>query len=307
MQNTNKLINKFNININKTIEDELYKLCNKNKHNKSILVLGGGGIKGFVFIGVAKYLEELNIFNNIDTFIGTSIGAFFSILFIVGYTADELYKIIKSYDLTKTSSFNLNTFLDNFSIDDCENVILLFNKLLINKKFNPNITMMELYQQTKKKLVTVSVCITTKKLEYMSYENFPELPVILAVRMSTCIPLIFPPVKYNNKLYIDGGLIENFPIKYVKDSDLYKVIGINIFTDFADEIQINDIHTYVTNIFDVIMMLMTRKFLEEKYKNIVYNIDVEKLNPIGFDISITLKKDLYKIGYEYMKKHFKLN
>lgn len=301
------MLNNFDNNINKTIEDELYKLCNKNKHNKNILVLGGGGVKGFIFIGVAKYLEEINILQNIDTFIGTSIGSLFSLLLIIGYSADELYKIIKLFDLTKTSSFNLKTFIDNYSIDDCENFIVILNKLLSSKKINQNITMMELYQKTKKKLVIVTVCISTKKVEYINYENFPELPVILAIRMSTCIPLIFPPVKYKNKLYIDGGLLQNFPIKYINDNQLNQVIGINICTNCEDEVEINDIYSYLTNIFEVIMMLMSKKYIDDKYKNIIYNIEVPKINPIDFNISITLKKELCKIGYEYMKKHFKLN
>ncbi len=296
-----------NKNINKTIEDELYCLCDKNKHGKTTLILGGGGVKGFVFVGIIKYLEELNILKNIHTYVGTSIGSLFVALLIMGYSADEMYKIIKAFDLTKITNINISSFLHNYAIDDCENINNLYKKLLETKKFDPEITMIEFYKKTKKKFVSTSVCITTKQLEYMSYENFPDLPVYLAIRMSTCIPIVFSPVKFNNKMYIDGGLIENFPIHYVSDDKLNEVIGINIFTDFADEIQIDNIITYITNIFDLIMMLMTKKFLDPKYKNIVYNIDVEKMNPVGFDLSIKFKKDLIKYGYDFMKKNFKLS
>jgi NTE family protein len=293
-------------NINKTIEDELYCLCDKNKHGKTTLILGGGGVKGFVFVGIIKYLEELNILQNIHTYVGTSIGSLFVALLIMGYSADEMYKIIKAFDLTKITNIKISSFLHNYAIDDCENINNLYKKLLETKKFDPEITMIEFYKKTKKKFVSTSVCITTKQLEYMSYENFPDLPVYLAIRMSTCIPIVFSPVKFNNKMYIDGGLIENFPIHYISDDKLNEVIGINIFTDFADEIQIDNIITYITNIFDLIMMLMTKKFLEPKYKNIVYNIDVDKMNPVGFDLSIKFKKDLIKYGYDFMKKNFRL-
>ena len=107
-------------------------------------------------------------------------------------------------------------------------------------------------------------------------------------------------------MYIDGGLIENFPINYIKDDKLHEVIGVNIFTDFADEIHIDNILTYMTNIFDLIMSLMTKKFVDPKYKNIVYNIDVKKMNPVGFDLTVKFKKELFKYGYDFMKKNFKL-
>ena len=295
-----------NKNINKTIEDELYSLCDKNKHGKTTLILGGGGVKGFVFVGIFKYLEEINILQNIHTLVGTSIGSLFAALVIMGYSPDEMYKIIKSFDLTKITNVDISSFLHNYAIDDCENIANLYKKLLETKKFDPEITMIEFYKKTKKKFVATSVCITTKQLEYMSYENFPDLPVYLAIRMSTCIPIVFSPVKFNDRMYIDGGLIENFPIHYIADDKLHEVIGINIFTDFADEIKIDNIITYITNIFDLIMMLMTKKFVDQKYKNIVYNIDVEKMNPVGFDLSVKFKKNLFKYGYDFMKKNFKL-
>lgn len=296
-----------NKNINKTIEDELYSLCKKNKYSKNILVLAGGGIKGLVFVGVFKYLEELNIIQNIHTLVGTSIGSLFAALIIMGYNSDDMYKFIKSFDLTKITNVNISTFLNNYAIDDCEKINNLYKKLLETKKFDPEITMIDFFKKTKKKFVAATVCITTKQLEYISYENYPDLPVYLAIRMSTCIPILFTPVKFNNKLYIDGGLIENFPIHYIPDDKLHEVIGINIFTDFSDEIQIDNIITYMKNIFDLIMMIMTKKFIDKKYENIVYNIDVDKINPISFDLSLKSKKDLFKYGYDFMKKNFKLN
>ena len=51
---------KNNDDINKTIEDEINKICNINTYNKDTLIFSGGGARGFVFIGAAKYLEELN-------------------------------------------------------------------------------------------------------------------------------------------------------------------------------------------------------------------------------------------------------
>ena len=73
-------------------------LLEKNKNMETSpkigLVLSGGGAKGVAHIGVLKMLEEYNI--NIDYITGTSFGSIVGALYAVGYTADEIEKIIFS-------------------------------------------------------------------------------------------------------------------------------------------------------------------------------------------------------------------
>lgn len=295
----------MNNNINKSIEEEIDKICNKNKSNKNTIVFAGGGIKGFVFIGAVKYLEEINIMKNIDTYIGTSIGAYFSILLIIGYNCNELYQFVKAFDFSKSSNIDIYNIFENFSFDNCENFIIVFNKLLKAKNFNEDITLLELYKKTKKKIILVTVCLTTKIVEYISYENYPDLPLITALRMTTCIPLLFPPVKYNDKLYIDGGLIDNFPIDYVKNK-LDEVIGLNIISELKYYDSYDNIIDYISDIFNLFINCIYNKYDNDIYKNIVYNIPISKKNPIDLNISISEKKELIKYGYEFMKKHYKL-
>lgn len=33
---------------------------------------------------------------------------------------------------------------------------------------------------------------------------------------SSCIPMVYEPVKYDNSLYLDGGLLDNFPVNVIK-------------------------------------------------------------------------------------------
>ena len=58
------------------------------------LVLSGGGAKGLSHIGVIKALEENDI--PIDYICGTSMGAIIGGLYAMGYTPDEMIKLIKS-------------------------------------------------------------------------------------------------------------------------------------------------------------------------------------------------------------------
>ena len=57
------------------------------------LVLSGGGIKGALTIGALKELEKNGWLKNIENVLGTSIGSFLGLLWIIGYTGDEMNKI----------------------------------------------------------------------------------------------------------------------------------------------------------------------------------------------------------------------
>lgn len=298
-----ELLNSDNKNINKSIENEINQLVNKT-NKKTILVMAGGGIKGFVFIGVIKYLEEINILKNINTFIGTSIGGYYSILLSIGYRYNEIYSFIKSFDFTMSTSFDITNFFQNYSVDNCDNFIFVFKKLVERKNINYDITLLDLYKKTKKKIVLVTTCLNTKKPEYISFETYPEMPLYIAMRMTTSIPLFYPPIKYNNKLYFDGGLIDNFPIDYVKDQ-LTETIGINIISSISESSNIDNIKDYILNIMDI-FFIVSNKYNDDIYKNIVYNIPVNKKNPIDMSISIEEKKQLVRDGYEFIKKNFKI-
>ena len=58
------------------------------------LVLSGGGSRGAAHIGVIRALEENHI--PIDYIAGTSIGAIVGSLYAIGYTPDEMEKLLDS-------------------------------------------------------------------------------------------------------------------------------------------------------------------------------------------------------------------
>lgn len=58
------------------------------------LVLSGGGAKGLTHIGIIRALEENNI--PIDYIAGTSMGAIIGSLYAMGYSPDDMEKLLKS-------------------------------------------------------------------------------------------------------------------------------------------------------------------------------------------------------------------
>lgn len=294
---------KINNKINEEIDKEISNIC-KNKIKKNILVLSGGGIKGISLLGAIKYLEDQNIIENIDTFIGTSIGGIISILLIIGYKSIDIYKFSEIFDMTNILDIDINNIFTKFSINNDNVFDIIYDKLLESKNINPNITLIEFYKKTKKKLICTTVCLTTKEVEYISYKNYPDLSLKLLYKMTSAIPLLFPPIEYKNKLYIDGGLIDNFPISIIEDSKIENIIGIDLKSDYYKKREINNIINYFITILQIIYVKIIPKYDTEKYKNIIYTIDIEMNNPINLNLTKEIKKDLFYKGYNFMKKNF---
>lgn len=181
------------------------------------IVFSGGGLRGFAFIGCLKALEENNIINakegdDIEFYAGCSIGAVMAAMISVGYTATELYDFILHFNYEDVKDLNILGFLENYGIETGIK-IQEFLRLMLKKKTGfKNATFKELYEKTGKHLVVNATCVNTHTVEYFDYKNNPDMPVALALRMSISLPFLFVPVSYQGKLYVDGGVIDNFPV-----------------------------------------------------------------------------------------------
>ena len=60
----------------------------------SNLVMEGAGIRGIAYTGALKVLEEKQVITKLQRVAGTSVGAIVGALLSVGYSAEELKKII---------------------------------------------------------------------------------------------------------------------------------------------------------------------------------------------------------------------
>lgn len=294
---------KLDKDLNIKIEKEINDICIINKKNKNILVLAGGGMKGLGILGAIKYLEELDLIKNIEIYAGTSIGLIISVLIIIGYTSHDIYKFTKLFDMSKSLDLDINNLFTKYTINNCNNYDIILSELLKKKNINPKINLLELYKLTKKKVIGTTVCITTKQTEYISYENYPELDVLTFMKMSSSVPFLFQPVTYKNKLYIDGGLTDNFPLDLFNNK-LENVIGINIISEYFNIKEVKDILDYFLTIMGIFITNNIKCYTDSKYKNIVYNINITNSNPFNFSMSNKDKKNMYMEGYNYMKENY---
>ena len=286
-------------NIDVTIEKEINNLISESKPNKKILIFSGGGTRGIAYFGVLKALSESSILDNIEIFAATSVGGMILSLYLAGYTVKELedfYELFDFNNLTTISDYNLDNIHDlikKYGIDDGSNITKVIGKLLEAKKINKDITLLELYKMNKKKFVVTGCCLETHSVEYISYETYPNMKLTDAVRITTAVPLYFQPLKYNNKTFVDGGCMDNYPINLFTDR-LEEVIGVYLYTDITTT-NINNLKDFLMSFINAYNKGYTLNIMRGWEKvTIVININQDILN---FNINIEERKQLFNIGY----------
>lgn len=198
------------------------------------IALSGGGAHTLVFIGCLKYLEEAYMDISIRNYIGASAGAIFCLLMIIGYTSKEMEELAKDILIEPNSiqySFsNLMKVFKTYGIDNGDHIIQIMSKLLERKSFDKNATFLDISKRTGKNLIIAVANISQQKIEYLSVDNYPEMRVSTAIRMSTCIPILYEPVKYYDDLYVDSLVFNNFPIIFF-DKFKIETLGLNVYSE----------------------------------------------------------------------------
>jgi NTE family protein len=259
------------------------------------LVLSGGGLKGYYFIGALKYLYENNLLKP-KRIIGVSIGAIIGYLLTIGYQITEISSLFLKISLDKyTPELVLDKLFEEFYCLDNTKIIKMLSYLTTSKNMNKLITLDELYQLTKIDFIVGTCNLTKKKYEFISHLTYPDLPAIIALQMSFSLPLIFKPVIYNNNIYVDGGVYNNYPINYLK-SDIKKTIGIALNSNE----EITDVFGIISSIIDLISD--NKKIKKKYYLNTIFINRIENYNLLDFINIKEQREDMINAGFNSAKK-----
>ena len=304
----NVLTNEENVLTNENNDKENPDLNNnetsgeESKFTINNIVFSGGGIKGFAFLGALKYLYENDYNKDFLTFAGTSIGSIFALVLSLGYTFDEIFHIFTKINLEEINditSDNILNFFDLYGVDNGSKVERIIEIIIKAKTNEAKINFLDLYTKTQKHLIVNATNLNEKKNEVFDYINTPKFTVSKALRMSISIPFFYTPVKYDNKLYIDGGCVNNFIIDLFKNKSK-NTIGFLLRNKDIIESKDEDISNYFSNVLNCLMDY--DRILDKNHYNIVeIYTDIHFLK---LDINEEEKNNLIKIGYEETKNFF---
>lgn len=193
-------------------------------YNFKNLVFEGGGVKGIAYIGALETLDGLKILQNIERVGGTSAGAINAILVGLNFTKEETKDILWALDFHK--------FMDDSwgIVRDTERLLHEYGwykgdyfrkwigQLIKEKTGNSEATFADVEAMKEKynfkSLFFMGTNLSTSFSEVFSAEHTPRTCIADAVRISMSIPLFFAAKRnYRNDVYVDGGVLDNYPIK----------------------------------------------------------------------------------------------
>jgi len=217
------------------------------KHN---LVICGGGPKGLVMLGILQKLYEKNVLNEIDKYCGTSVGAIISFFLLIGYTPIEIFYVIYKINIDDLLNVNIESLFgknSSFGLYSSDPIIYIIKSLMKVKGIPYGITFKELYDKLNKSLIVTGVCLNDNTLHFFDVNNYPNMSVLTAIRISFSIPLMFESVMYEGKTWVDGGCLCNYPIEYFENS-LDDTIGINIRNEIKTYANFDSIKEFVAQL-----------------------------------------------------------
>jgi NTE family protein len=243
------------------------------------LVLSGGGMRGVAHLGAIKALEEHNIY---PTHIaGASAGAIVGALYAHGYAFDEMLELFKSVKLLDYKKYALN----KPGFIDAEKFYDVFKEKLPDDNFSA----------LKKKLFITATNITEGKLEV-----FSKGELIKPVLASSAFPGLISPINFNEALYIDGGVLNNFPVDLIK-ADCDVVIG--VYVNLYGSASTKDFkHFY--NVIERAININIAKSDEAKFADCDIVIAPKKLTQFGLFDKNNID-EIFEIGYNDMIKALK--
>ncbi|MEO1257422.1 MAG: patatin-like phospholipase family protein [Bacteroidota bacterium] len=260
------------------------------------VVLAGGGALGLAHIGVLQVLEELEI--PIDRIGGTSMGGLVGGLYAIGYTSDQLETLALEMDWgvmmgnsidRKNAPFSARNDQERFIFSALRKGVqielgaALIDGTNIYQKFQ-ELCAPALDVRDFEKLPIPFYCVAAD-LEFEDQVVFSRgyLPDVLRATMS--IPLVFNPVKIDDMLLVDGGMLNNFPVREMRQKGADLVIGVQI-ADYDSTSNSTGLINLIGRTYQIVMDKVRCEYEDEP--DVLINLSFPDLNPSDFDEAETL-------------------
>jgi NTE family protein len=215
---------------------------------KIALVLSGGGARGFAHIGVLRALQELRI--PVDFVVGTSMGSVVGGAYAAGSSVEQLELLVRrtdwnavvadrpprdeliyrrrEEDLLLPSRIEFGVHEDGVSLPPAaagnEALELALTSILPSGTRDKPANLLQLPFRS------VASDLVTGELVELS-----DAPLFLAMRASLAVPGVFAPVRVNQRLLVDGGLVRNLPVDVAREMGADIIIAVNVGTPLAPE------------------------------------------------------------------------
>ena len=236
------------------------------------LTLSGGGMRGVAHIAVLKALEEYDL--KPDIISGTSAGSIVAAFYALGVKPDEMMEIVK-----KTTFFSRSylKFSGN-GIFSAKFVMKLLTDFFPQDDFN---------------VLKIPVYVAATEMTHGIVDFFSEGELFAPLLASSSVPFIFPPVKIGDRVYVDGGVLDNLPIEPIIDKCDF-LIGSHVNSISYDPLE----NMTLMKEFDRILHLAIAKSVYSKAKSCDIFLDPPKMTKFSL-FNKKLLDSMFDEVYEY--------
>jgi predicted acylesterase/phospholipase RssA len=281
------------------------------------LVIPGGGPTGIQALGALQYLEQNDFWNinNIETIYATSVGAILSVILCLKFDWDTVNDYIIKRPWHDTFKVDINQIFEAYKNKGLfnKNITEIFYKPFFDAKdISLKITMREFYELTNIELHFFTLEINNFELIDLSYKTHPDLLLLTAVYMSSAIPILISPICIDDKCYVDGGIVCNYPLNqcicHAKNID--EIFGIRNTYTRNDNIVKNEstILEYTINLISKLVNNVSLRNEQQIILNeLIYETEFMDLNSIKLTLSSKdIRQQMIDNGIEEGKR-FLLN
>jgi NTE family protein len=179
---------------------------------KVALVLCGGGSRGAVEIGFYRALVEMGI--TVDFIVGSSIGALNGAFIAAGVSINEMYELWRSVRFRDIFGLNWRSLLN---LRRAESVY--DNKKL--RRFLERHLPAKWFEELRVPLTIIATDLETGESVRLEHGDLIE-----AVLASVAIPGLLPPVSFQDRQLVDGGITNNLPLDVAMEKGATAILGI---------------------------------------------------------------------------------
>ena len=215
---------------------------------KVALVLSGGGARGFAHIGVLRVLQELRI--PVDFVVGTSMGSVVGGAYAAGSPVAQLEQLVRRTDWNAVIADRPPR--DELAFRRREEDLLLpsrieFGATMDGVTLPPSAAGNEALELALTRALppgTRDKPINSLQLPFRSVASdlvtgelveLDDTPLFLTMRASLAVPGVFAPIRIQQRLVVDGGLVRNLPVDVARAMGADVVIAVNVGTPLAPE------------------------------------------------------------------------
>ncbi|MFY7857560.1 MAG: patatin-like phospholipase family protein [Rubrivivax sp.] len=212
------------------------------------LVLSGGGARGFAHVGVLRVLEELRV--PVDIVVGASMGAVVGGAYASGRSVAELEAFVRSTDWRVVVSdrvdrqmLNLRRKEDDLEVPSRIELSVTSDGLrgppaaAHNAAVEDALARLLPPEARTAPVSSLPVRFRAAATDLLTGElvKLDDTPLLPSLRASMAVPGVFQPVRLDDRLVVDGGLVRNLPVDLARALGAEVIIAVNAGTPLAGE------------------------------------------------------------------------